>query len=599
MKRIGYTVAALLYVMLAWGQDVADEMRVIGAQTAEVVAGHRKLFMGSKTSEQALKMPATLWHIGAPFTVGGDLTAHFVVGLDLQFRRDAAKLADLADFADELRPRVATLRQQTEQVAEKVRRLAERVTRLPPDATAQPPTVDPVQFATEPELLTAFASATLANQPALAAGALAELAGRLEHLADLDRWLELNVRWLRETEAWTREPGMAPRSLCYDIAARIHEAAYLQSRVEDVLFLSEAERVRWLALLSSGPAGVGAAPPLADPKTREALSRRVAELRAAETNADRRIAPLQHQRQFAEVERLRRAEYLPIVAELEYLQRELALLEGGQTPTPIPDAARQRLSLTARAALDRLHGRLPEPARPRFATAIRQLLERSYGPAYADLFLYQAAVLAVEPGLAQRIVRWLEIEQRPGAIGLMEIFHSTPGAMGSALRADNAYLPRIFEWASVCRARDRTARFLEARRQTHDFYRAAGYNHDKPVSSLRDAIENNLVDCLAGCHIHGAIAAAAGVTGIVPVRYWKEDLGHSLVGLRETGGVWVYDPLGDEKARPFPGGYPNVLTVETAAVSFGAHVVEEIEIVSTGRLLRRVMPHLRPDSPHQ
>jgi len=136
----------------------------------------------------------------------------------------------------------------------------------------------------------------------------------------------------------------------------------------------------------------------------------------------------------------------------------------------------------------------------------------------------------------------------------------------------------------------------ESHALAHAFYKSAGYNSDKPVSTLRDVLESKLVDCIAGCQIQGAIAAAAGVTGIVPVRYWKDKLGHTLIGFRKGDRVVIMDPLGGPTARPFPGGYPQVITVETGAPSFGGYVVDAVEIVSTGKVLRCELPYLRDEA---
>ena len=54
-----------------------------------------------------------------------------------------------------------------------------------------------------------------------------------------------------------------------------------------------------------------------------------------------------------------------------------------------------------------------------------------------------------------------------------------------------------------------------------------------------------------------------------------------------SDGIYIMDPLGGPTKRPFPGGYPQVMTVETGAPSFGSYVVDAVEIVSTGKVLRR------------
>ena len=77
------------------------------------------------------------------------------------------------------------------------------------------------------------------------------------------------------------------------------------------------------------------------------------------------------------------------------------------------------------------------------------------------------------------------------------------------------------------------------------------------------------------------------------MRYWNKGSGHTIIGLRTAEGIVVMDPLGAADTRPYPGGYPNVITVETGAPSFGSYVVDDIEIVAPGRRLRRDILYLK------
>jgi len=586
----------------------------LAAEVAGAVAAHRALYLGEKkTPEQASKLPAVLWHVGEPMTRGGDVAMLFEPASGLGHDRDAAKLQALADAVETLRPKAEALVLKAHEAAESARKLAARVAPMTVEqvvvaGAARPPEPEAPATESEPALLAWLALKALGSatpKPARAAACLEELAGRLDHLADLDRWLALNCRWLVETNAWTKTPGMAPRSLCYSIQARFNEAAAVQSRVEDVLFATDGERAVWRRLvLPDAGDKVAPEPDKAQPKARRAegppsldqLQRRIDALRKVDVEIDRKVAALTHDRKLAEARRMRLKEYLPVVVELEYLQREAAVRRraGGGKPGDllVAEADARPLSLSSRSALARVASALTDAQRRRLKPVLADMLRREYLASYADLCLYQSAMLATEPHLAARLGRWLDLTPRPGVRGLMEMMHATPGVMTTAQRSDNAYQPEIMAWAAGCRGKDRAARFREARALTHAFYRKSGYNQNRPVYTMRDVLESGLVDCLAACRIQGAVAAAAGVEGLVPVRYWKQKLGHTLIGLRTGNGVVVMDPLGGPAERPYPGGYPNVVTIETGAPSFGSYVVHDITIIGTGRRLTRTPPYL-------
>ena len=590
--------------------DLQNAMDALLVEMAGVVAEHRTLYLGQKkTPEQASKLSAVLWHLGEPMTRGGDVAMVFEPANGLGHDRDAAKLQALADAVEALRPRADALGLKAHKAAESARRLAARVAPMTAEQVALAGVAHPLEpgvraTQSEPALLAWLVLKSLGGtvpQPTRAAVCLEELACRLDHLADLDRWLALNCRWLAETNEWTKTPGMAPRSLCYSIQARFNEAGTIQSRVEDILFATDAERRYWQRMGSPAadggmPSGVPADERVDAPPPLEQVRRRIAELRKADVDLDRKLAALIHERKLMEARGVRLKEYLPIVVELEYLQREVAVRRWATGGKPgevlVAEADARRLSLTARAALARVASALTEPQRRRLGPVLADMLRREYLASYADLCLYQSAVMATEPHLAERLGRWIELTPRPQVRGLVDMLHATPGIMTTAQRSDNAYQGQLMAWAAECRGKDRAARFREARALANAFYRKSGYNQNKPVYTMRDVLESGLVDCLAACRIQGGVAAAAGVEGIVPVRYWKMKLGHTLMGLRTDKGVIVVDPLGGGAERPYPGGYPNVVTIETGAPSFGSYVVDDITLVGTGRRLKRKLPHL-------
>jgi hypothetical protein len=164
--------------------------------------------------------------------------------------------------------------------------------------------------------------------------------------------------------------------------------------------------------------------------------------------------------------------------------------------------------------------------------------------------------------------------------------------MTTSQRANDAYQPAIMDWAGQCEG-TRLERFEKARTLTNEFYRRHGYNANKPVNSVRDALENGLVDCIGASRIFASVAVAAGVAGLTPVRYWAQQSGHTIVGLRSGDKLAILDPLNLAAARQHPGAYPGVMTVEIGAPSFGGYVVCDVEIVSTGKRLGRDMPYAR------
>lgn len=586
----------------------ATSLESLAAQVREVLDEHRAVYLGPrKTPEQASKLPATLWHIGEPVTVPGDLNHTFQPASSLGHQRDAARLDALARRVSDLRPQAEDLGGRAHAASSAAAEFAATVLsrKRPTDAIGEPPKMAPaLSTESDPGWLIARARAALAPGgagSATAAAYLREAAARLEHLADLDRWLALNCRWLVETNQWTRSPGMAPRSLCYSIEARFNEAAAIQSRVEDVLFATEGERAvwPWAVARAADAASAPAARPGGLVAALPELRKQIAELREADVKLDRELAALTHERKFREVFPRRQKEYAPLVVKLEYLQREAALARWAGDGRPgdllVADTDARPLSLSARAALAHVASALTPQARKRLKPVLTTLLAREYLASYADLCLYQSAVLATEPHLAVRLQRWLDLTRSPHVRGLVDMLHPTPGVMTTAQRSDNAYQGQLMAWADQCRGKDRAARFKQARELTHVFYRKSGYNQNKPVYTMRDILESGLVDCLAGCRIQGAVAAAAGVEGIVPVRYWRDTLGHTLIGLRTAKGIIVVDPLGGPTERRYPGGYPNVTTVETGAPSFGSYVVDDIEIVATGKRLRRRIPYLEAE----
>ncbi|NLX59864.1 MAG: hypothetical protein GXY74_12335 [Phycisphaerae bacterium] len=589
----------------------AEALASLSAETARVAEAHRQVYLGDKGIERLALLPAALWHMGEAISTENDLACRFNIAHALGYSRDPKMLQQLLDTVNGLSPKAGALQEQAQAAAEAARALAGRVAKLSPtEAEAVSwPDADVPDKASELQVLLGLTSTALKARPAspaVAAACLAELAGRLDHLADLDRWLALECQFVRQAAEWVREPGVAPRTLCYSFQSRLNEAAALQSRVEDILLATEAERRGWTVATGAATAGDDAAATAGEP-TLAAMKEEVARLREADVAMDRDIAALAHERKIQEVIAHRNQKYVPLVAKLEHLSREAAVMEwtekarrtgdnGRKSPQPNDGLDAQGLSLTARAGLARVMAEVPPAARKRAQKALADMLRQPYLASYVDLCFYQAAVMETHGGLATRIAQSLAMTSRPDTQDLMQMLHPTPGAMTTADRSDNAYQPQILQWASQCRGSTAEDRMKEAHALTHAFYKAAGYNANQPVSTLRDVLESKLVDCIAGCQIQGAIAATAGVTGIVPVRYWKDKLGHTLIGFRKGDRVVIMDPLGGPATRPFPGGYPQVITVETGAPSFGGYVVDAVEIVSTGKVLRCELPYLKDEA---
>ncbi len=589
----------------------AEALASLSAETARVAEAHRQAYLGNKTIEKSATMPAALWHVGGAFSGENDLSQRFDVAYALGYNRDPNMLQQLLETVNGLAPQAATLQEQAQAAAATARTLAAQVAKLGPteaEAASWPGLEAPAK-ASELQALLALASTALRTKPAspeLAAACLDELAGRLDHLADLDRWLALECQFVRQAAEWVKEPGIAPRTLCYSFQARLNEAAAIQSRVEDILLATEAERRGWAVVTGATTVGneISTTP---DKPDLAAMKEEIAKLRQADVTMDRDIAALAHERKIQEVMTQRNQKYVPLAAKLEHLSREAAVLEWTasvsrtsdseqRSPKPAEKLDTRALSLTARAGLARVMAEVPPTARKRAQAVLADMMSRPYLASYVDLCFYQAAVMETHGGLATRIAQSLAITPRPDTQDLMQMLHPTPGAMTTADRSDNAYQPQILEWASQCRGSTAEERMKEAHALTHAFYKSAGYNANKPVVNLRDVLESKLVDCIAGCQIHGAVAAAAGVTGIVPVRYWKDKLGHTLIGFRKGDRIAILDPLAPLATRPFPGGYPQVVTVEIGAPSFGSYVVNAVEIVSTAKVLRCELPYLKNET---
>lgn len=563
---------------------------------AALLRAHREFYLRNKSPERAARAPAMLWHLGSPLTEGGDLAADYHDTLALGQRRDDARLRALAEQAAAAAPRAGALREGALSAMRVALALAERARagKLTAEALGPLPEADS-------ELgwhLRSAADALGGTPPDVprAAMALDAAAAACARLADIDRWTELNLRWLVAGEEWLRAEGTAPRTLAYSIQARGIELASLQSRVEDFLWVTDAERVMlsWELARYSGGRPETALPP----NTHDALKglrETVAELRRRDLNLSRELSTLMHARKLEEAQRRTMQDYLPLAAGLEYLAREKALLEratGPTAPQRLADLPGARLlSPAARAALAALERALDPALAARLAPVWESLLRGEYGGAYADLCLYQAAIMETTGSLAQRLRRWAGLERNLTPQGLMEILHPMPGVVSALARPDNAYDPRLFEWAEECNAPTPLQRFAQARDRVNDFYRKHGYNEDQPVTSVRDALDNGLVDCLAACRMHGAVGAAAGVTGIVPVRLWRDRTGHSLVALRTGGELWFLDPLDRKAPTKNPPLGPDAITVEFYAPSFGSHVAEELVILRGNRRLRLDIPY--------
>lgn len=582
---------------------MADLMRVV----PEIVSEHRALYLGEgKTPEQASQIPAILWHMGDAMTRGGDLTKTFEPAFALGQQRDAAKLEALAKRVAELRPESEALARKTHEMAARVAaRAAEELEPIVLLSDGQPNDAWLAAQVSEPGWLLARAVDALgpgAKDTRRARACLAELAGRLEHLADLDRWLALNCTWLEETQRWTKTEGVAPRTLCYSIQCRYNEAATIQSRVEDVLFVTQAEKAVWPWVVARAVdlKTSDAAKPKELIDSLPAMRQEIETLRAAEVALDREVAALCHERKIKESYARRLKEYMPLVVKLESLRREAAIAAWVAAAPPkrtvcdeTPYAA--RLSPAARAALADVTRQLDDRARAAVRPLLAEMIRSDYLGSYADLSFYQAAVMDTAAPLATRLSRWATLQKKPMVRGLVDMLHPSPGVMSTAQRGDNAYDPRLMAWAATCQGKTAMARFTEARDRVNAFYRQHGYNQDKPVCTVRDALDSGLVDCIAASRLHGAVAVAAGVEGVVPVRLWRDRTGHSFLGLRTGMGLMLLDPLNRAAPQKYPIGGSGVVTIESGVPSFGSYVVDDVRIIATGVRLHRDVPYLSAD----
>lgn len=609
-------LAVLLLAAVATAQSppaakpsLDESLKSLADGVATAIKDHQALYLRTKTPETASKLPAILWHVGDFMTQGGDLTADFTATYELGGQRDATKLQAVADQADATRPKAEALGTKTAETAAAARDLAARireaakggaVTVKSPDAATLP------SRESEPGLLLGLALDALAATPqnaAQAAAAMDELAARLDLLSDLDRWTAINCQWLSLANAWTKTEGLAARTLCYSIQARGSEFAALQSRVEDALSTTEAEKAAWAWTVAraADPKSADAARPdklIADLPEMRTL---IADLRQKDVTLDRELAALCHERKLSVALPRRAKEYMPLVARLEYAQREAAILARLAAAKPgdllVDDVAARPLSQTARAALAAIAAKLDPKAAAAIAPVLKQMLARDYLVSYADLCLYQAAVMDTAPALAGRLNRWAALAPEPTVRGLMDMLHPMHGVISTAERADNAYDPRILKWSAECTGKTPMDRFVEARDLVNAFYKEHGYNQDQPVYTTRDALDSGLVDCIAASRLHGSVAASAGLEGIVPVRLWRQKTGHSFLGLRTAEGLMLLDPLTRDAARKYPVGGSGVMTIETGAMSFGSYVVDDVVIFAGDRRLHLDLPYLADPPP--
>lgn len=599
---------------LAAGDAVIAPGQVSPARLVEAVQaaveGHRTLYLGKgKTAEQALRRPAMLWHAGNAYTLGGDLTGHFTGIHLLKPRSPKAELDAFAGRAAKVRAMASALRDRpTAMAIYQCRGLIAALDTAPGSLDVGPAIrlLGGLDQKTEPGYLAARAMEALvdgpARDPAAARTWLIELLGRFEALADLDRWLELDCQWLEQTCLWMQSGDLTPQTLSESAAARYDEIATIQSRVEDVLLLTNVERSvwPWVVARSGGPAAAAAARPMRLATVREALTETLDRLRAEAEALDRGVAQLLHARREEEGLLIHAQQYRPLVARLELIQREVALADWACDERPseplVDNVAARRLSLVARAGLDLLSARLEPAARRALPPLLTQMLAREYLASYLDLCLYQATVVDVMPRLATRLNRWVALQGEQLTVrGLIDILHPVPGQISASVRADNAYEPRLMKWAAACSQGSPIERLGQARDRVHAFYQQCGYNADEPVYSLRDALDSGLVDCQIACWMTAAVATAAGVEGLVPVRLWRADgSGHTLIGLRQGETLMVFDPLTSEAPHAYPAADPDFLTVETAGPSLGLHVVTEVQVLPHGKRLTREVPYLRP-----
>lgn len=573
-----------------------------------ITDAHAQLYIGQgKTSEQAARYPAMLWYMGSACSAGKDLTQSFEIARDLDLKRLREQLPVLIDHGTAVGLRADALRD--EAIARGVDLCNQMAASLDSGTAGSLPAWTSEQLGrldqkTEPGFLAARLIESLRGPDrdvAMARAWLAELAGRLEALADLDRWLSLNSRWIVENCQWMRHHSVTVVTLTGALQARQVEISIIQSRVEDLLSLTEVERGVWPWMVARyvGPQAAEAVRPVELADVHGELRRTISTLRSEELNLDRRIASMAHAKRAEEVLSVRMREYLPLVSRLEYIQREVAMAAWACETRPIqPLVSLQvacRLSPVSRASLARLSTALSARTRAAVGPLMTDMLGQDYLASYLDLCLYQAAVVETTPQLAVRLNRWVELTAQPSVRGLMDMLHPSPGHMVLMLRADNAYDPRLMKWAQACASGTPMDRFVMAHRMVNAFYRQCGYNNGEPIYTMRDVLSSGLVDCQAGTWMIGAVAAAAGVEGLVPVRMWRRTEGrHVVIGLRDGDRIVALDSLTRDGPKTYPDIEPDLVTLETAVPSLGCYALDEIRIVPTGDRLQRTVPYLAP-----
>jgi len=614
MKAVAPAMIVVLLLSTAVGAQTApaaaassvdEDLKSLADAVGAALKEHREFYLRVKTTEQAAKIPAMLWHVGDYISQGGDLTADFAVTFELGANRDAAKLQAVADKADAAAIKTTELGRKAAAAATGARTMAATIRKAAQAGalvSAKPDAAPLPSRESEPGLLLGLAADALAAEPAQAARALAaldELAAQLDRLTDLDRWATLNGRWLSQLNAWSKTEGLAARTLCYSIQARGSEMAILQSRVEDLFSATDAEKAAWVWTLARAvdAKAAEAARPANLAAAVDGLRRAIAEARSKEVALAREIDVLCHQRKTAEATGRRVKEYLPLAAGLEFLQREEAILSRLAAAKPgdtmVDEAATQSLSLTSRAALAALASKVKPKTAEKLRPLFTDLLKREYLSSYADLCLYQSAVMDTTGALAARLDAWASLHATLSVRGLADLLHPMHGVVSTGLRGDNAYDPRIMAWAAKCDGPTPMDRFTQARDLVNAFYREHGYNQDQPVNTLRDALDSGLVDCIAASHLHGSVAASAGVTGIVPVRLWREKTGHSFLGLRTATGLMMLDPLNRAPAVKYPEAAQGALTIETAVMSFGSYMTDDVVIIAGNKHLSLDVPYLK------
>jgi hypothetical protein len=609
MKAVAPAMIVVLLLSAAGAAQTSatanEGLKSLADSVGAALKEHREFYLRIKTTEQAAKLPAMLWHVGDYISQGGDLTADFAVTFELGANRNAAKLQAVADKADAAAIKTTELGQRATAAATAAKAMAatiRKATQAGPLTPIQPDAAPLPSRETEPGLLLGLAADALAAQTpdaARAVAALDELAAQLDRLADLDRWAALNGQWLSQLNAWSKTEGLSPRTLCYSIQARGSEMAILQSRVEDLFSATDAEKVAWAWTLARAVDAktADAARPVNLAASVDGLRKAIADARSKEVALAREIDVLCHQRKTAEATGRRVKEYLPLAAGLEFFQREeaiLARLAAAKPGDALADEATARpLSLTSRAALASVAAKVKPKTAERLRPVLADLLKREYLSSYIDLCLYQSAVMDTTAALAARLDAYVALHATLSGSGLADLLHPMHGVVSTGLRGDNAYDSRIMAWAAKCDGSTPMERFTQARDLVNAFYREHGYNQDQPVNTLRDALDSGLVDCIAASHLHGSVAASAGVTGIVPVRLWREKTGHSFLGLRTVTGLMMLDPLNRAPAIKYPEAAQGALTIETAVMSFGSYMTDDVVILKGNQHLSLNVPYLK------